>query len=112
MKAKTNEISQPCKSTVQILHTVDDTLQQLGDQTVDYATALNTILHHLDIEDLYCSSDFKKHTGTDHKHDLIVSIVEKYLNIKSKSIEDSLTRFNQSKPLRRILIKHLHSAGQ
>lgn len=111
-KSETEEILQPCKSTMEILDVAGDVLIQFQNRSVSYQNTLKTILSTLVFDDLFKSSNFEEHFGTNHKNDLIKAVVETYLRIKSMSVADNLTKDAQGYLIRRVLTKQIHFAGQ
>lgn len=86
---------QPCSSTMDIVvagHTVFQRLESHG--YVEYNSAAKTLFNNLDIDSLYCSSDFDTHQNQDnglhaltHKEDFVSNVVQEYLNMKSIKID-------------------------
>lgn len=103
-------ILEPCKSTLDLITTVDRMLQNFNSVNVSFESTLTYILEKIDLTEIYTSSEFGE--IHDHKNEFVKLIIDVYLNIKSIRLCKLMTRLSQDKLLRHTYLKELHRAGQ
>lgn len=116
----TNEsktMPQPCKSTLQIINTIEQTLENLPNRFISFRDTYNIILTKIDLNELYDASEFNEHnypisSPISHKQSFVGAVVEKCLSIKSKYIGDRLTLDTQGEYIRQKNLKEVHRRGQ
>lgn len=112
-KARTTNITQPCKSTYAICKFVDGFLKQYEGKEISFQNFLVEIMRKIPLQTLYTTTDFDSHAGKCHKYAFIKQIVILYM--KSKSVQ--LARCYTSKshgdvPMRNHYKKLIQELGQ
>lgn len=108
--SKKQTILEPCKSTLDLINTVEVFLQNYTSVDASFQCVLNHIIEKIDISQLYVSSEFGE--IHDHKKDFVRIIIDVYLDIKSMRLSKLMTRLSQDKLLRHTYLKELHRYGQ
>lgn len=111
-KAKSSEISQPCKSTFAICKFVDTFLAFFETKTISFEAALLQILRKIEFESLYSSSNFDTHSIQGHKYEFVKKIVQTYMNMKSMHTAKVVNIKNHPEPVRHKFKKIVQQLGQ
>lgn len=111
-KARQSNIMQPCKSTFAICKLVNTHIKSCGERSASYQEVVNTILRKIPFTTLYASSDFEEHSSMGHKYDLVKTIVELFMQMKSVHIAKCYTLDVHEDPVRHTLRKLTHELGQ
>lgn len=123
-KSQTKHISQPCRSTVDIIAACNVVFELLQPEPyVGFDVVAKTIFNQLysfNFDELYESEVFDNHQnpvlpvhGITHKHQFIYDVVSEYMHIKSKSIGKRITIEEQNgRVIRRNLTRTIILAGQ
>lgn len=109
-KSGTNNILPPCKSTIELIHTVEKEFKRYDSYNVSFSSMLTHILRKIDLDQFYDASLFDEEH--DHKNELIRVIVHTYMNIRSTQVCKLITRMSQEKQIRHSLLKTIHFEGQ
>lgn len=121
--ARTNQtkpLQQPCKSTVDIIAVSDAVIKTVQDDHVEFNSMASTIFSHMNIEELYESSEFDIHQNPvvprnflTHKEEFVYDVLSAYMHIKSKKIGKRITIEEQkNRAIRRKLTRSIILAGQ
>lgn len=103
-------ILEPCKSTLDLITTVDVMLENYNSVNASFESTLTHILEKIDLTGFYASSEFGD--IHDHKNDFVKLIIEVFFDIKSMRLCKLMTRLSQNKLLRHTHLKELHRVGQ
>lgn len=107
-KAKKEQVHQPCKGTMQIIHSVDSLIKRHETQEVSLEAMVSYIYRNISMDmNIYTASD-----GHGHTEDLMKLIIRSYLDIKSTHVAKIVTRNSQKQLVRHIKLKEIHRAGQ
>lgn len=109
-KAKTSNILQPCKSTVEIIQYVEKTLEKYSSQNASFNSTLTHIVSKMDPLRFYGTSVFDD--SHNHHSDFVRNIVSTYLDLVSKNRCRVITRLSHEKLIRHEHLKNIHRAGQ
>lgn len=110
-KSRSDEsVVTPCKSTVTIIHFIEDFLTMYETEKVSFDSSVRFILKNVDISQLYDSSDFG--SDHDHKEDLVELVIREYLHKKSTDVARIVTRLSKESLIRHKKTKEVHRAGQ
>lgn len=92
-KSENSYIFEPCKSTVELISTVENLLKKYQSHNVTFCSMLSHIAQRIDMTKLYGNSEF----GIDHNHksELIKDIIKTYMNVKSTRMAQLITRMAQ-----------------
>lgn len=77
-KSETSNILPPCKSTIELMNTVDNLPNIYKSHSVSFNSIMTHISQKIDIDRFYDQSSFEEH---DHKHDFIKTIINSYMDI-------------------------------
>lgn len=108
-KSETNNILSPCKSTIQLMNTVDNLLNAYKSPEVSLNSTLTHIMIKIDKDRFYENSSFDDH---DHKHEFIELIIKTYMDIRSREACKQITEKCQKSRIRQTKLKEIHRAGQ
>lgn len=111
-KARQSNIMQPCKSTFAICKFVNTYIKSCEERSSSYQEVVNTILRKIPFSTLYTSSDFENHSSNGHKYELVKSIVQIYMHMKSVHNAKCYTLDMHKDPVRHSLRKLTHELGQ
>lgn len=109
-KEENSQMVAPCKSTVELISTVENLLKVYQTHNVTFNSMLAHIIKKIDVTKFYEGSTFGK--DHDHKIDLIKDIVKTYMNVKSTKLCKFITRMKQNKQIRHSYLKAIHLEGQ
>lgn len=105
----------PCSSTFEICAIADRFIQlELMDGSIHFNLIYQAIFEHLNKDTLFENTDFSSHlpNETDHKIDIIRSIIDVYVHIKATYVAKNATRDAHSALLRNNLRKLVHNYNQ
>lgn len=108
-KSETNNILQPCKSTIELMNTVDNLLDKYKSLNVSFNSIMTHIVQNIDQDLFYDQSTFEQH---DHKLEFLELVVNSYMNIRSVEGCKNITKMSQSNKIRHFNLKETHRAGQ
>lgn len=103
-------IVEPCKSTIELISTVEKLLQKYESHNVTFNSMLAHIIQKIDLTKFYEESNFEK--DHDHRTELIKNIIKTYMNVKSTNLCKFITRMSQEKQIRHSYLKEIHLKGQ
>lgn len=109
-KAATSDIVPPCKSTINLIRSVETLLKRYESHNVTFNSMLAHIIRKIDVTSLYETSIFDE--NHDHKDELIALIIKSYMDIKSVNFCKLITRMSQNNQIRQNYLKLIHLAGQ
>lgn len=114
LKMRTSKLHAPAKTTVQICEITEKSLQKFNFESGKYSQILNDILAHLNLNELFCLSDFdkKNHKEDGHKIKLVQLIIDMYIKKKQNYITKCNTIAAHDVFLRSKLKKLIHFKGQ
>lgn len=107
---QTDQIHQPCKSTLTIIHDIERYLNKYAGLEVSFGASVTHILKNIDTSKLFQNSDFS--ADHDHKTGLIKFIIEVYSDLKSTYVSQLITRLSKKELVRHNKTKDIHQAGQ
>lgn len=99
----------PCKSTIELMNTIDNILKIYESINVSFNSMLIHIMKSINIDRFYENSSFDEH---DHKHEFIELVIKTYMDIKSTEECKRITKLSQKTPIRHDNLKNTHLAGQ
>lgn len=108
--SQSNEIRQPCISTIDLIQTMEKLLKRYDSHDVTFNSIITHIPKVTDVSSFYELSEFEGEH--DHKRDLIKMMIEEYFDMKSEYMSKLMTRMSQKKLLRHDKLKEIHRAGQ
>lgn len=113
-KSRKSNITQPCKSTLEICKFVDSFLKAFeGKTSFSFDVVLNKIMQSLPFQNLFTNSNFFDHDGEkNHKYSVIKCIVETFFNMKSVHVAKSKNLKERGTPIRHSSRKLIHELGQ
>lgn len=111
-KARSSNITQPCKSTFEICKYVDTFIKSCDKQTVSCQAITLQILRSISYDTLYTATNFDKHGDMGHKYNFIKKIVELYMRMKSTYVAKCFTLKTHANPIRHEFRKIIQQKGQ
>lgn len=111
-KEKRTNITQPCKSTFDIIKFVDSYLTFCKDKSYSFDATVLQILGNIPFETLFSSSDFEKHPEKGHKYEFVKRIVQSYMSMKSIHVAKCFTLKSHDEPIRHKYKKLIQQKGQ
>lgn len=109
-KTEISNILPPCKSTIELMNTVDNLLNQYKSQSVSFNSMLTHLVRKIVKANFYDQSTFDHH---DHKEEFFELIIKTYMDILSVEACKKITKMSQkTQHLRHSNLKATHLAGQ
>lgn len=112
LKMKTSKLKAPAKSTVDICLETEMVMRSFNYEAGKLQKILESVLLHLNINELFWASDFSSHDEPDHKINLIKLIIEMYVKKKQEYISKCKTLAAHDTVWRSVLRKLIHFRGQ
>lgn len=111
LKARTNQLSAPAKSTVRICEIAETCMLKYEYKPGTFDTVLHESLQILESENLFPNSNFESHSEDGHKEILISLIIRMFFKKKQNHISHCNTQATHGSFVRNYLLKYLHSQG-
>lgn len=116
-KSRNSNILQPCKSTFEVCKYVDSYLKAFEGKAIPYGTVALQILRKISFDALFVQSTFENHPGSSdrlagHRYELVKSIVDLYMRMKSVVAARKLTLKMHENPMRHTYRKLIHFEGE
>lgn len=108
-KSVISNILPPCKSTIELMNTVDNLLKAYGSESVSFDSMLTHIIQKINKDIFYKQSSCAQH---DHRYQFIELVVKTYMDIRSIETCKTITKLSQAKLTRHFNLKETHRAGQ
>lgn len=108
-KSNINNTLPPCKSTIELMNTIDILLKTYDSINVSFNSMLIHIMRIINIDRFYNNSSFEEHN---HKHEFIELVIKTYMDIKSTEECKRITKLSQKTQIRHDNLKTTHLAGQ
>lgn len=109
-KSEKSDILPPCKSTIELMNTVDNLLNKYKSERVSFSSMLTHIVRKINKERFYGQSTFDQHN---HKEEFIELVIKTYMDILSVEACKTITKMSQKTPhTRHSNLKDTHRAGQ
>lgn len=109
-KSEISEILPPCRSTIELMNTIDNLLSKYKSQNVSFNSVLTHIVRKIDKDRFYQQSTFDDH---DHKADFLELMIKTYMDILSVETSKTITKLSQkTQHIRHYKLKETHRAGQ
>lgn len=109
-KIETSNTLPPCRSTIELIQSVDTILKIYDTQNVSFNSMLVHIMKNINLDQFYGESVFDREH--DHQYELIELVIRTYMDIKSRKDCKLITRLSQSTRKRHTNLKEVHRLGQ